>query len=102
MNADLTSFSEGACIAGGLLPQCQNCAKSGCQMCSHCIPAMPTDADAICTVCNVAQWDDADPVEQGWVTPHGCTLVSWASDQKVSVYHCKCSDRQDSAAILIC
>ncbi|KAL0038436.1 hypothetical protein WJX77_006337 [Trebouxia sp. C0004] len=43
---------------GGLLPQCQNCQKSGC-----------------------------------WVTQHGCTLVSWASDQTVSVYHCKFSDR---------
>ena len=60
--ADLTSFSEFACIAGGLLPQCQNCQKSRCQMCCHCIPAMPTDADSLCNVCNVAQWDDADPI----------------------------------------
>ena len=32
---------------------------------------------------------------------HGCTLVSLASDQKVSVYHRKCSDRQGPVAIPI-
>jgi len=70
-------------------------------MCCHCIPVVPTDADSLCNVCNVAQWDDADPVEQGSVIQHGCTLVSLGSDQKVSVYHRKCSDRQDPVAISV-
>ena len=51
---------------------------------------MPADADSPCNVCNVAQWDDAHPVEQGWVT--AWVHPGLLGDQKVSVYQRKCSD----------
>lgn len=80
--------------AGGLLPQCHFCQENNIQCCCHCVPAMPVDPDHVCNMCNTAPWDDADPVQQNWVTQHGCALVSLASEQEVSVYHRKCSDRR--------
>ena len=98
--------------AGGLLPQCQLCQENNIQCCCHCVPAMPVDPDPVCNVCNTAPWDDADPLQQNWVTQHGCALVSLASEQERicnkhnkrilkqqtieggAVYHRKCSDRR--------
>lgn len=69
-------------------------------MCRHCIPAMPTDAGTLCNVCNVAQCDDKTLMSKAG-SLHGCTLVSLASDQKVSVYHHKSSGRQGVVAVPI-
>ena len=61
------------------------CQENQIGCCCRCVPAMPTGADNICSVSNVAQWDDADPVQQNWVTeaafwfPWQVTRKSWCT-----------------------
>ena len=78
--------------AGGLVPPCSQCVQDNIAGCSHCVPAMPTDAHSCCSMCG-SSWDDGDPVLQDWCIHRKALLVSRQSSQWVSVYYRPCSDR---------
>ena len=59
---------------GGLLPRCHHCTQHETHdICSHCVPPMPTDLDNTCTCGSI--WQSGDPVTEGWVAYAG---VSWS------------------------
>lgn len=74
------------------MPSCSHCIKESIADCSHCVPAMPTDAQADCSLCG-SSWDARDPVVQDWCIQRKAILVSRQSSQQVSVYYRPCSDR---------
>lgn len=75
--------------AGGLLPLCDFCQRTGASACCHCVPRVPEGQGCSCG----SAWSTACPVEAGWVTELNGKLYSLGCMIDVAVYNRKCSNR---------